>query len=42
MMGVDDEVKEWDFSHYNKVLQDMQSGSTSVGSILSAMVYHIE
>jgi hypothetical protein len=42
MMGVDDEPKEWDFTHYNKVVSEMQSGSTSVGSVLSAMIFHIE
>ena len=42
MMGVDDEPKEWDFTHYNKVVSEMKSGSTSVGSVLSAMIFHIE
>lgn len=42
MMGVDDDPKDWDFTHYNRVLQEMQSNSTSVGSILAAMVFQIE
>lgn len=41
-MGVDDEPKNWDFKHYNRVLGEMQSGSTSVGSILAAMTFQIE
>ena len=38
-LGVDDQPKNWDFRHYNRVLGEMQSGSTSVGSILAAIVF---
>ena len=41
-MSVDDEHKEWDFEHYNRVVNEMNPESTSVGSILASMVYQIE
>ncbi len=39
---MDDEPRNWDFSHFDRVVSEMHSGSTSVGSILGAMVYQIE
>ena len=42
LRGVDDQEKDWDFSHYNRVVMEMRCGATSVGSILAAMVYQIE
>ena len=42
LAGVDDVAKNWDFTHYNKVMMEMKSGATSVGSILAAMIYQIE
>jgi hypothetical protein len=38
-LGVDDQPKDWNFKHYNRVINEMQSGSTSVGSILSAVIF---
>jgi hypothetical protein len=37
--SVDDEQKEWNFEHFERVVNDMKSTDTSVGSILAAMVY---
>jgi hypothetical protein len=41
-VSVDDEPKNWDFKHFDRVACEMGSGSTSVGSILAAMIYQIE
>ena len=41
-MSLDDEPKSWDFSHFERVTEEMKSGATSVGSMLAAMVYQIE
>lgn len=37
----DDPSKKWDFYQYRKATSEMDTGSTSVGSILGAMVYQI-
>jgi hypothetical protein len=41
-VSIDDEPKNWDFKHFDRVACEMGSGSTSVGSILGAMIYQIE
>lgn len=40
--SVDDEPKEWNFSSFTNVFEEMKTSSTSVGSIVAAMLYHIE
>ena len=37
--SVDDEPKDWNFVYFQRVVSEMQSENTSVGSILAAMVY---
>ena len=37
----DDPSRKWDFFQYRKATSEMDTGSTSVGSILGAMVYQI-
>lgn len=41
-MSVDDDPKEWNFEFFNRAVNDMKAESTSVGSILAAMIYQIE
>lgn len=38
----DDDNKTWNFQHFERVVNQMSSTSTSVGSILAAMVYQVE
>jgi len=39
---MDDEPKEWNFSTFTNVVEQMKSGSTTVGSMVAAMMFHIE
>jgi hypothetical protein len=40
--SADDEPKEWNFSTFVNVFEEMKTANTSVGSIVGAMLYHIE
>jgi hypothetical protein len=42
LFSLDDGTKNWDFKHFDRVVGEMEAGSSSVGSILAAMVYQIE
>lgn len=42
MVSVDDEPREWNFEYFNRAVNEMKAGSTSVGSIVAAMIYQIE
>jgi hypothetical protein len=37
----DDEEKEWQFTHLEKVMSELTSQNGTVGNILAAMVYQI-
>lgn len=37
----DDEDKEWNFQHLEKVMAELTSENGTVGNILAAMVYQI-
>jgi len=39
---VDDEPKEWNFSTFRGVFEEMKTSETTIGSIVGAMLYHIE
>jgi len=39
LLSVDDEQKNWNFSHFTRVMSEMPTETTSVGSILAAMVF---
>ena len=39
---MDDEPKEWSFSSFTNVVEQMKSESTTVGSMVAAMMFHIE
>ena len=41
-MSCDDEARDWNFEHFSRVVNDMKPECTSVGSIMSAMIYQIE
>jgi hypothetical protein len=40
--SVDDEPKEWNFATFTNVFEEMKTSNTGVGSIVGAMLYHIE
>jgi hypothetical protein len=40
--SLDDRKKTWNFSQYENILSEMNSGTTGVGNILAAIVYQIE
>jgi len=40
--SVDDEPKDWNFSTFTNVFEEMKTSNTSVGSIVGAMLFHIE
>lgn len=42
MVSVDDEPREWNFEYFNRAVNEMKAESTSVGSIVAAMIYQIE
>jgi len=37
----DDEDKEWNFTHLEKIMSELSSENGTVGNILAAMVYQI-
>lgn len=41
-ISLDEQPKNWDFCHYERVVKEMKPENTSVGSILAAMIYQIE
>lgn len=41
-VSCDDEARDWNFEHFSRVVNDMKPECTSVGSIMSAMIYQIE
>jgi len=40
--SVDDDPKEWNFSTFAGVFEEMKTADTTIGSIVGAMLYHIE
>jgi hypothetical protein len=38
----DDDPKDWNFIYFQRVVSEMKTEYTSVGSILAAMIYQIE
>jgi hypothetical protein len=38
-LSLDDRKKTWNFSQYENILSEMDSGCTGVGNILAAIVY---
>ena len=42
MQSLDDQHHEWDFEFFNRVTSDMNPQTSSVGTIMAAMVYQIE
>jgi hypothetical protein len=39
MVSVDDEPRDWNFEYFNRAVNEMKAESTSVGSIVAAMIY---
>lgn len=42
MQSLDDQHHEWNFEFFNRVTSDMNPQTSSVGTIMAAMVYQIE
>lgn len=38
---MDDEPKSWNFDYFNRAVNEMQSASTNVGTIMAAIIYQI-
>ena len=41
-VSIDDETRNWNFDNFHRVINEMSAESTSVSSIMAAMVYQIE